>query len=143
MSHIAFQKRTAGQNNSEKKTDVKLHEQNTREGWRTRSVKLQHLSELGKMGQFKDAGLCYSGTEENKKRPYYLPPPSQLPFPLKKTNKTQKQPHEKRANVYRCCSLGQLENLEHHQAPAPIRNGGTPNFPWQGTPANPPEPKLG
>lgn len=80
MPHIAFQKRTAGQNNSEKKTDVKLHEQNTREGWRTRSVKLQHLSELGKMGQLKDAGLCYTGIEENKKRPYHLPLLPNSPF---------------------------------------------------------------
>lgn len=51
------------------KTDVKLHEHNTREGWRTPSVKLQNLTEQeGKKKQpSKGIDLHNSSTETGKK----------------------------------------------------------------------------
>lgn len=52
------------------KTDVKLHEHNTREGWRTPSVKLQNLTEQeGKKKQpSKGIDLHNSSTETGKKK---------------------------------------------------------------------------
>lgn len=46
MPAIAIQRSTAGHKvKTVMKTDVKLHEHDTREGWRTPSVKLQNLTE--------------------------------------------------------------------------------------------------
>lgn len=122
MSHIAFQKSTAGhKTETEMKTDVKLHEQNTREGWRTWSVNLKTYQNKKKKKQSNSTGLRNSS--------YW-------------NKQTNKKPQKKNPHHFKilkafmgCCSSGRLENLEHCQVPATL-SGVTPNFPWLGMPAH-------
>lgn len=80
MPAIAIQRSTAGHKvKTVMKTDVKLHEHDTREGWRTPSVKLQNLTEQEekkKKQQSKGIDLHNSSTEtEKKKQPWKLTDP--------------------------------------------------------------------